>query len=889
MDPVTALGVASAVVQLVDFTQALIRGTYEIYRSPSGKSDANVDLETITTSLKRLTDDLQLSLGEATISRKLSPGDVEIQNICKDCNVVATKLVSALDKLKAQKTQRLWDSFGVALRTVWSEEEVETLQAQLHNFRSQLSLLIVTSIRDQVGRLREEQTNHGQLISGSLQATQDLSQAILKQMDKNSRWQASVINAIHSSKAYGNRPWDVEALPISNHEHIYREYAERFYTEQLVRLQYFDMETRSEGVSIAYGETFEWIFSPPSAANQLWSNFVHFLESEEGLYWITGKPGCGKSTLMKFIIEDKRTKEHLQAWASGKELYISGFYFWCSGGNEIQMTQEGLLRTLLYQALVDFPHLAPLLFPKRLQTFVVFGDQIAWGEVWTLTELLWAFNKFVQETTRSHKIFFVIDGLDEFQGNHSQQTTFIEFIQSLLSSEVKICVSSRPWNVFEDAFHTRPSLKLEDLTYDDIQHFVSATLSSNLGFAALQCGDRRSASNLIHNVSIKACGVFLWVVLVVQSLLEGLTNGERLSDLQKRLDSLPADLETLFWRILKSVDYERVSQLLQIVRASPEPISIFELSYADEDDHEFVFEMPTMPLPISTLNSRGELMRRRLNACSKGLLEPQADNANRFPHTKVGYLHRTVKDFIQRGEVWHKLVAATDPSFDVGVRLCISRLSCLKTLYTAGLGNQNEGSIMLNAANMRTLSEVWIGIVNCIWLIEFRGPKDPKLKAHFNDFKTLVESRGLSYGCTLLQIATNDFFCNSGMYDIKEPNLDIVETLLEYGAKLSLNIIDNVTWHYVLEKGHHRPDLLVLLLRFGADPFKHFLTEDGIDQQVRDFAQVKREEMIKKGHEPLLKSHVPFADWEVRTSKKETPSKWSRLRSRYSLSKRDRS
>jgi len=108
------------------------------------------------------------------------------------------------------------------------------------------------------------------------------------------------------------------------------------------------------------------------------------------------------------------------------------------------------------------------------------------------------------------------------------------------------------------------------------------------------------ASALINNVSTKACGVFLWVILVVQSLLEGLTDGERLSDLQKRLDSLPADLETLFWKILQSVDFERISQLLQIVEGSnnvgSEPLTILCMSFADEDDAEFAFKMPALPL-----------------------------------------------------------------------------------------------------------------------------------------------------------------------------------------------------------------------------------------------------------------------------------------------------
>jgi NACHT domain len=454
------------------------------------------------------------------------------------------------------------------------------------------------------------------------------------------------------------------------------------------------------------------IFSPSPAGDQKWSNFAQFLESDQGIYWITGKPGSGKSTLMKFIKNNQRTAAHLSRWAEHKELYLSGFYFWCSGGNEIQMTLEGLLRTLIHQALEDLPDLAPLIFPKRLGTFVVFGSQIVWEEPWTLTELLSAFKLFVYETTKSKRIFLLIDGLDEFNGNYSQQVKLVEFIRSLLSSDIKICVSSRPWNVFEDAFNTSPSLRLEDLTYKDIQHHCSSALSNNLGFTALQHGDPKTASDLIGNVSMKASGVFLWVILVIQSLLEGLTDGERLSD-----------LEALFWRILNSVDLERVSQLIQIVRASSGSISILELSYADEDDPSFIFNMTTKPLPRATLESRAEIMRRRLNACCKGLLEPQGPYAKHDPHTRVGYLHRTVKDFIEKNDVWDKLLKATNVSFDPGMRLSISCLSSLKltNLALVVLSRIREGIMEGYDSVSRDPAQFWIDVVHCIWNIRLGG------------------------------------------------------------------------------------------------------------------------------------------------------------------------
>jgi hypothetical protein len=156
------------------------------------------------------------------------------------------------------------------------------------------------------------------------------------------------------------------------------------------------------------------------------------------------------------------------------------------------------------------------------------------------SELALAFTTFVREVTKQRKLAIFIDGMDEYDG---KITDLLDLIQSFLKPGVKICVSSRPWVVFEDAFKTRPSLRLEYLTRMDMKHFVESKLSSNPGFEVLKDLDPSRATNLIDDVAEKASGVFLWTFLVTQSLLEGLSEGERLPDLQRRLSSLPTDLE----------------------------------------------------------------------------------------------------------------------------------------------------------------------------------------------------------------------------------------------------------------------------------------------------------------------------------------------------------
>jgi hypothetical protein len=105
MDPFTALSVAAAVVQFVDFTGTLISGTYEIYKSPLGGTKEHADLETINDSLNSMNHDLRQSLATAKSSQQLSKVDQDLERLCEDCGRTLDKLLSVLGKLKAQKNR----------------------------------------------------------------------------------------------------------------------------------------------------------------------------------------------------------------------------------------------------------------------------------------------------------------------------------------------------------------------------------------------------------------------------------------------------------------------------------------------------------------------------------------------------------------------------------------------------------------------------------------------------------------------------------------------------------------------------------------------------------------------------------------------------------------
>ena len=254
---------------------------------------------------------------------------------------------------------------------------------------------------------------------------------------------------------------------------------------------------------------------------------------------------------MKYLYHDRRTQSLLQRWAGSQRLVIASCFFW-NPGSSIQKSLTGLLRALLDEILSVCPELAPLASPWRWQSYELGARK---RSLWSNRELIDSFQNVGQHSKDKIKLCLFIDGLDEFEGDDTARTEIIELFKTISQhGHIKVCLSSHPWLIFTDAFEGRPSLLLQQLTYNDIKSYVQAELEEHHKFRSLRAKYQDGGLQLILGIVGKVEGVFLWVYLVVRSLLEGLRNEDGIKDLRHRLDLMPADFEKYFTdNLLQSV------------------------------------------------------------------------------------------------------------------------------------------------------------------------------------------------------------------------------------------------------------------------------------------------------------------------------------------------
>ena len=142
-----------------------------------------------------------------------------------------------------------------------------------------------------------------------------MSQRLLGFIDDTKSWQAELVDTLHRDKWQPNNPHDTEQL--AHRLTVGAGFDSQQLNQQRIHqlLQFNEISDRHETITEAHKDTFKWVYhrdhqslrapsTPGSQAAELpipqYNSFADWILGDQQVYWITGKPGSGKSTLVKY-------------------------------------------------------------------------------------------------------------------------------------------------------------------------------------------------------------------------------------------------------------------------------------------------------------------------------------------------------------------------------------------------------------------------------------------------------------------------------------------------------------------------------------------------------------------------------------------------------------
>lgn len=409
-------------------------------------------------------------------------------------------------------------------------------------------------------------------------------------------------------------------------------------------LSFKEMNARESNIEPAVNDTGNWLLE--SADFQDWARRKR-LDQHHGFFWIKGNPGSGKSTLIKKVYAN------MKANSSDPSSIITAFFF-NARGSDVERSPTGLFRTLLHSLCQQISALRATVLSKYLEK----SRLLLRGWQWHPNEVKALLKSVVMPSILGQRrLILFVDALDEC--DFAEVKSLIRFFEDLASSAIEqdtrinICLSSRYWPQFEIryCFQTR----VEIANQRDIEIYIH----NAMGPPDPQTNDSAHLIPLETQILKKASGIFLWVVLVVQGLLDARHVGATPSELENIVRKVPSDLSGFYLHQLQSTKIEDrfpLLRLLQCIFYSQRPLSATELRYALAFSTETFASYAEWSQSGDYVENDAQ-MEKRICEISRGLVEiktfPKIDRnalgtgARGVAKTTVQFIHESVRDFLQ--------------------------------------------------------------------------------------------------------------------------------------------------------------------------------------------------------------------------------------------------
>ncbi|KAL4945260.1 hypothetical protein BDV06DRAFT_45292 [Aspergillus oleicola] len=292
-----------------------------------------------------------------------------------------------------------------------------------------------------------------------------------------------------------------------------------------------------------------------------------------GLLWVSADPGCGKSVLARYLVDDV-------IQSTGSRLVC---YFFFKDDFEDQKSLPGAICCILRQL---FEHRPALLTELLLDNFDMDEQFIyhSFEDLWSILVYVAANNQAGVETV------CVLDALDECSG--SGQVQLVDRLNQLYNRHtttvgLKLILTSRPYDSIQRGFqaleHECPTIHLHGEGEDQVEK-IAAEINIVVEHRVYELAIRlqllpNERKILVSELSCIPNRTYLWIHLVLDTIERSISVTP--GNLRAIIRELPRDVDEAYNRILlRSPDPQRAKHILQIVTAARRPLLVCELAVA---------------------------------------------------------------------------------------------------------------------------------------------------------------------------------------------------------------------------------------------------------------------------------------------------------------------
>lgn len=453
----------------------------------------------------------------------------------------------------------------------------------------------------------------------------------------------------------------------------------------LKSLAFEDMDGRQVKIDNAADGTCQWLLKHKT--------LIEWIHQHRGLLWIKGKPGSGKSTLVKYA-------QNALPPIYGTNTLVFSFFFH-GRGHELQRTPIGLFRSLLHQLLKRVPGAVSDLIKYFEDKRTTEGEP---GEKWQWDlKTLQAFLKSsLPIILKRFPVILFIDALDEC--GEQSAVGLVEYFEKLRSSlpptdsRFGIFFSCRSYPILELKGGSTILLDMENNA--DITTYVKDRFSTD-------------PDHYIENlISGRAQGVFMWAHLIVERVLRMKRRREPRVEIKDAITQTPQNLDELYHELVQGVENRSVTlKLMQWICFSTRPLTANELQWAMAvDPNQTYRSLDECQGSKDFIN--GDDIDTRVMVLSCGLAEIIPSNNSRI----VQFIHQSVMDFFVNGglmalDITTKAANLVIPAVHCRLsRSCIRYFRMVVLSQSGSVGEEDKSRFpLLHYATTSWVSHVKLG------------------------------------------------------------------------------------------------------------------------------------------------------------------------------------